>query len=106
VDFAADDAKDGNGKHRKISTLFAAGRKINSSLAGLLTCPCFWSFPSSLAGQWIIPKTIGRLWPGFTAAGTVAGSHGIPFSFHPVRLPGAETSDGVKIQIFLLNQGN
>jgi len=37
-------------------------------------------------------------WPGLTAAGTVADSHGIPFSFHPESTGILETNDDPEVK--------
>jgi hypothetical protein len=41
-------------------------------------------------------------WPGLTAAGTVADSHGIPFSFHPGSTGIMETNDDPKLNNFVI----
>ncbi len=61
-----------------LPTHFAAGCRGNRAKAGLLTCPTLRAFPSE-GGQWPVWRATSLAETGFTAAGTVADLHGIPF---------------------------
>jgi len=62
--------------------LSAEGFFMDGPLAGLLTHSSSGAFPSDECGKWLCLSYLHLLNVNlFTAAGTVAGLHGIPFSF-------------------------